>query len=80
MEDQKSQELRSILAGVDDILRKRLKGAGIEVDHALVVMRPDGGGVVRSNIDPSELGPMAIFIATVVTERMEDLVDSAPLH
>jgi hypothetical protein len=80
MEDQKSEELRSILAGVDDILRKRLTKAGIKVDHALVVMMPDGGGVVRSNIDPSELGPMAIFIATAVTERMEDLADSAPLH
>jgi len=32
MEDQKSRELRSILSGVDDILRKRLDEAGIKVD------------------------------------------------
>ena len=40
-------------------------------------MTPDGAGVVRSNLAASELGPMAIFIATVVTEKMRDLFDPA---
>lgn len=80
MQDEKSKQLRSILSSVDRILRRRLEKAEIKVDHALVAMTPDGAGVVRSNLAPSELGPMAIFIASVVTENMRDLIDPASVH
>jgi len=78
MSESETSEIQAILRDVDQILRDRLKAAGVEIVHALIAMRPDGGGFVRSNVPTEDLGDMTIMLAVLVTKASID--ETAPVH
>ncbi len=80
MPDSQIREIQSILTEVDEILRERLKAAGIDVGHVLLAIMPDGAGVVRSNVGPAELGDMAELLAEVADGSAIERPENEPLN
>lgn len=65
MSDSKIRQIQAILTEVDELLRERLKEAGLSIGHVLLAIAPNGAGVVRSNIEPAEMGDMAELLADI---------------
>jgi hypothetical protein len=67
--------IEKILGDADALIRRRLKAAGLEVQHVILAVRPDGLGIIRSNVAPGGLTEMA--------EMLKDIADQAegpPTH
>ena len=58
-------KLKEIVSAVDNDLRERLKSAGLQIEHAIVAIAPNGAGILRSNVGPEHLGDMAELLADV---------------
>lgn len=65
MSESKIPEIRDILTEVDALLRERLKAAGIDISHVMLVIAPGGAGVVRGNVGPPGLADMAEMLAEI---------------
>ena len=72
--------IQSILNDVDLVLRERLKGVGLELDHVILVIAPDGAGIVRSNVGPPELGEMADLLGNIAEGAAARRPDNEPLN
>jgi hypothetical protein len=46
------RSIEKILGDADALIRRRLKAAGLEVQHIVLAVRPDGLGIIRSNVAP----------------------------
>jgi hypothetical protein len=80
MSDSKITEIQDILTEVDELLRERLKEAGLTIGHVLLAITPDGAGVVRSNVGPAELGDMAELLAEIADGAAVQRPDDEPLN
>lgn len=80
MSDSKIREIQTILAEVDELLRERLQAAGLEIGHVLVVIAPDGAGIVRSNVGPEGLGDIAELLAEVADGTALERPEHEPLN
>ena len=63
------RSIEKILADADALIRRRLKAAGLEAHHVILAVRPDGLGIIRSNVAPGGLTEMA--------EMLMDIADQA---
>ena len=80
MSDSQIREIQNILTEVDELLRERLKAAGLDIGHVLLAIAPDGAGVVRSNVGPSQLGDMAELLAEIADGAAARKPDNEPLN
>lgn len=62
------------------LLRERLKALGFDIGHVLLVIALDGGGVIRSNVRPAELGDMAELLAEIADGAVRQRPDDEPLR
>lgn len=80
MTDSNISIIQSILNDVDEVLRERLKGVGIQVHHIIVVIAPDGTGIVRSNVGPPVLSEMAELLDEIAEGATARRPDHEPLN
>ncbi len=80
MSDSQIREIQNILTEVDEILRERLKAAGLDIGHVLLAVMPDGAGVVRSNVGLAQLGDMAELLAEVADGSAIQRPENEPLN
>jgi hypothetical protein len=50
-----AQILEQVLGEADELIRRRVKEAGLEVPHVVVAVTPDGQVVLRSKVPPEVL-------------------------
>ena len=63
------RSIEKILGDADVLIRRRLKAAGLEANHVILAVRPDGVGFVRSNVAPGGL--------TEMVEMLQEIADQA---
>ena len=63
------RSIEKILGDADALIRRRLKSAGLDAHHVILAMRPDGLGIICSNVAPGGLTEMA--------EMLKDIADQA---
>lgn len=80
MSDSQIRQIQDILTEVDGLLRERLQAAGLDIGHVLFAIRPDGAGVVRSNVGPAQLGDMAELLAEVADGAAQERPKNEPLN
>jgi len=80
MSDSKIRQIQEILTEVDALLREQLQTAGIDIDHVLLAIAPDGAGVVRSNVGPAALGDMAELLAEIASGTALERPENEPLN
>lgn len=80
MSDSQIRQIQDILTEVDELLRERLKEAGLTIGHVLLAVAPDGAGVVRSNLGPAEMGDMAELLAEIADGAAVQRPDDEPLN
>lgn len=80
MSDSSIPEIQAILTEVDVLLRERLKALGFDIGHVLLVVALDGGGVIRRNVRPAELGDMAEVLAEIANGAVLQRPDDEPLR
>ena len=69
MADDPLPKIEKILSDVDRALRRRLATLPIdEPDHIILVIAPDGAGVVRSNCPPEGLRAMAAALTEIADQ------------
>lgn len=81
MTDQ-TDALQTILTDLDEILRDRLKAAGLQVPHLLLAVSsgPEGALILRSNLDPVSLMEVAADLAEIATDALPAPEDGKPIH
>jgi hypothetical protein len=57
--------VHSIFTDVGRLLRERLAAIGADVAHILVSIGPEGGAIVRGNVDPAGLREMGVEIMII---------------
>lgn len=78
--DDHIHQIQTILSEIDELLRERLKQAGLDIGHVLLAIAPDGAGVVRSNVGPEGLGDMAELLAEVADGAALERPEDEPLN
>ena len=76
----KMDAVQSILTDVDKVLRERLAAIGADVAHILVAIGPEGGAIVRGNVNPAGLREMGVEIIMIAEDALQRRPDNVPLN
>lgn len=68
MTDPTIDAIQRIMSEADQILREKLKAAGVNVAHVLLAVNEDGVGIIRSNVDAPALHDMAELLDEIAEE------------
>jgi hypothetical protein len=58
--------IEKILSDADALIRRRVKALGIEAQHVILAVAPDGTGIIRSNIGPD--GEMSALLKEIAEQ------------
>ena len=72
--------VQSILTDVDKVLRERLAAIGADVTHILVAIGPNGGAILRGNVEPAGLREIGVEIIMIADDAMQRRPDNKPLN
>ena len=72
--------IEKILGDADALIRRRLKAAGLEAHHVILAVRPDGVGIIRSNVAPGGLTEMAGMLQDVADQAEAPPADDDTKH
>jgi hypothetical protein len=72
--------IEKILGDADALIRRRLKAAGLEANHVILAVRPDGLGIVRSNVAPGGLTEMAEMLQEIADQAEAPPTDDDTRH
>ena len=74
------RSIEKILVEADALTRLRLKAAGLEAHHVILALRPDGIGIVRSNVGPGGLTEMAAMLTDIADQAESPATDDDTRH
>lgn len=80
MSESKITEIQAILSEVDEILRERLEPLGLDIDHVILAVSPEGAGILRSNVGPPQLGEMGELLAEIAEGSAIERPENEPLN
>lgn len=72
--------IEKILGDADALIRRRLKAAGLEAQHVILAVRPDGLGIVRSNVALGGLTEMAEMLQDIAEQAETPPADDDTKH
>jgi hypothetical protein len=72
--------IEHILVEADALIRLRLKAIGIEANHVILALMPDGTGIVRSKVGPGGLTPMADILKDIADQTESPPTDDDTQH
>jgi len=72
--------IEKILGDADALIRRRLKAAGLEAQHVILAMQPDGTGIIRSNVAPGRLTEMAEMLKDIAEQAESPPADDDTRH
>jgi hypothetical protein len=74
------RSIENILVEADALIRLRLKAIGLEAHHVILAVRPDGTGIVRSNVGPGGLTEMADMLTDIADQAESPPTDDDTQH
>jgi hypothetical protein len=74
------RSIEKILGDADALIRRRLKTAGLEAQHVILAVRPDGLGIIRSNVAPGGLTEMAEMLKDIAGQAEAPPADDDTRH